>query len=101
MTAEKLKLKQRYLNGEEVAAIARSKGIATRVVYYHMGQLTPDDIATHAKNKIMRKRGMAIDKTGMPVTNITITPHVKQSTGNAKRDTIKDYGQDISDFIQG
>jgi len=52
----KIDIKKRYLEGESVAGIARSYDISLRVAYYHLGKLTPDEIAEHARQKVRRDR---------------------------------------------
>lgn len=52
----KIDIKKRYLKGESMAGIARSYDITLRVAYYHLGKLTPDEIAEHAGQKAKRDR---------------------------------------------
>lgn len=52
----KIDIKKRYLEGESMAGIARSYDISLRVAYYHLGKLTPDEIAEHAGQKVRRDR---------------------------------------------
>jgi hypothetical protein len=48
-------IKTRYLAGEPVTHIAMSYGVSDRNVYYHLGELTPNDKALHIKNYSLRR----------------------------------------------
>lgn len=51
----KREMKTRYLAGEDVPSLAKHYGIAERTVYYHLGDLSPQDKGLHVQNKELRK----------------------------------------------
>lgn len=93
---EKLNIKNRYLAGEIVRSIAESKNMTARNVYFHLGVLTPDEKALHAKNRWLRDRSMPIIKTG-----IALQVSVQLDGKSGESGTTKVYGQDVAHFIEG
>ena len=92
MAHEKMDIKNRYLAGEPVPQIAKSKGVTTYAIYFHLGQLTPDEKALHLKNSLLRKKTLPVQKRKLT-----------ENYGTEQREPTKSayvIGSDLADFIQ-
>lgn len=47
MDEHKSDIRARYLNGESIGSIAKSKGVVRRTIYYHLGKLSLEDQKIH------------------------------------------------------
>lgn len=52
---KKQEIKNRWKTGESVPSIAKSFNVSERSIYFHLGQLSPDDQALHAKNMALKR----------------------------------------------
>jgi len=71
-------IKSRYLAGEAVLQIARDYGVSDRNIYYHLGELSPDDKALHARNMDLRR----IANKGKEVSNVKERKEQSQPEGS-------------------
>ncbi len=103
----KLEIKNRYLAGESVPSIAREKGVVSRTIYYHLGELTAQEKGMHAQNAALRKnaeKGKASkvtnEKKQKKETNIPKTKKVKEKSED-KKQAGKSKSTSLADFIEG
>lgn len=104
MAKHKADMKARYIAGEAVLAIARDYGVSDRAIYYHLGELSPEEQALHAKNmKLRRMAGKQAKKKESvpPVTTEETTPiNRKEEQEDAEESTAKKTGSVMADFIE-
>ena len=89
-------IKARYLAGEAVLAIARSYGVSDRNIYYHLGSLSPDDKALHARNMDLRRiasKGKEVskheqEKTTTETETVEVSP---DSQGETRESSLADF----------
>lgn len=97
----KLEVKTRYLAGEPVPAIARSFKVSTRNIYYHLGTLTPDEKALHAKNSALHGIKAKQDRKGVGEDGKVEKPFkVKEGTYEVKDEAKSEDEDSLADFIK-
>lgn len=80
-------IKTRYLAGEPVMRIAKSYGVSDRNIYYHLGELSPDDKALHTKNMDLRR----IASKGKEVSAHEQETESNPSQGEASKSSLADF----------
>lgn len=101
----KLQIKNRYIAGESVPSIARSFEVSDRNIYYHLGELTPDEKALHAKNSALhsirdkQQKGKGVDEGGKKQTKAKAKPKAKAR--EPKPEAEPETEVSLSDFIAG
>jgi hypothetical protein len=56
ITQVKLDIKTRYLAGQTIPSIAKVYDVGSRTIYYHLGELSPEEKGLHSKNSYLRKQ---------------------------------------------
>lgn len=117
MQMQKDDMKARYLAGEAVLSIARSYEVSDRAIYYHLGVLTADEQALHAKNMKLRRTAAKQARSSDPVNAETIVvtkenfrdpmevsneiaEGIRKEEQDAEESPVKKPGSSLADFVE-